>query len=604
MPVIFANEILRKIFEFSDMRTLHSCLLSSRVFCANVVPLLWSTPLEHLYSDPKTQPEWIKVSLIGQIYISCLTDDSISLLKSHEISFNSTIGKLRPTYDYASFLQSLDYKLLFDCVAVWLNQSQVTSIRSTRKHYLIIEELTKLFFIRTTNLKSVSCKKWENLINYGLAPNYLTITDLPSAEICLRSLDRFSVKDSIPIDFCVGFSRVSRSIKDLEIQPVDREDDELFAELIKSQKELKKIIIFAADQKNCELPEIANALKQHIRSLKTVNLCYKIPVPLEIFIDCVNLVDLKISHLNQLISSSTFESICKTQFTQLKVLHINTQKLYLDQIAMLIQNTGGQIVDVYLEYERAFGTEHSVELVNSIAENCPNLKELRVFIPNEAVHRLPYLFASCPRLNSVCWLDGDSAGEDTSETNTIDISDVMIEMANVYPKNLYEFLMFAHWEFGETALEYFLRSCKRRLSVRKDRKLDFFVPAWGDDHIPIIKAYGNKGLLEMRDWEEIIQQYYGCLNKSDDKNQWNYPSPSPSRSPQQIEEQDSEDSGVDVVSSPSAHKFQLAYVVDAHKNANNSVNSSMLNDEFEFLLEDSESSVFPKESENVEIRIA
>ncbi|CAG8442375.1 17158_t:CDS:2 [Acaulospora morrowiae] len=574
MSVIFTNEILGKIFAFSDVKTLHSCLLSSRLLCTISVPFLWSTPLEYLYSNQKIPPKWTKVYSLAQIYISCLTDDSISLLKSSKIPLTPSIVQQRPTYDYSSFLQNLDYKLLFDCVAVWLNRSEKSSMRSTRQHYLVVEELSKLFFIRTTNLKSVSCKVWPNLINNGLAPNYLTLTALPSAEICLKSLEKFSVKDSVPTDFCEGFSRVSKGIKNLELQPMDKEeDDEMFAGLIKSLKKLETIIIFSTDPDKYQLPQVANALKQHVRSLKTISLCYKISVPLNIFTDCVNLVDLRISHLNQTISSSTFELLSKTQFTQLKVLHINSRKLYLGQIAMLIQNTGGQIVDVYLEYERKYGTEHSIDLINSIAENCSNLKELRAFIPNEAIHRLPYLFTSCPRLNSVCWLDGDSEGEDEPE-ETVDISDAMIEMSKVYPKNLYEFLVFAHWEFSGTALKCFLWNCERRLSARNDRKLDLFVPAWGEDQIPVIKAYGKKGFLEMRDWTGIIQQYYTSLNQSDEEILWD----------SSEDEQDSDDSGVDVMSSPAYKAFRLSYVADTQKNVKSNT-SLMANDEFDFLSE-------------------
>jgi hypothetical protein len=134
----FPNEILQKIYKynFDDVRTLHSCLLVNKLWCNNVVPILWNRPFHLLlliYNKKYNKKSYEIIST----YLSCLDKEKMSKLTL------TTASKLtqnnKPCYNYPSFLLHLSYYTFIVSIQEWC--AVYENYSSTK----IIQSLFRLF---------------------------------------------------------------------------------------------------------------------------------------------------------------------------------------------------------------------------------------------------------------------------------------------------------------------------------------------------------------------------------------------------------------------------------------------------------------------------
>ncbi|CAG8507383.1 5176_t:CDS:2 [Cetraspora pellucida] len=491
----FPKSIFINIISNSNIGNLYNCLLVNKNLCEIVIPILWETPFEYLYD--KLLPDWRKVSALIQVYISCLSNETKSILERSGINKKLSIIP-PPTLNYVSFLKSLDYRLIFDSVVVWLNNSDKTAQRSTNQHYLIVKELFKLFFNHIKYLESFVCKFRPNLINHKLFPNYITLSNLPGAQKHFSYLNRFVIRDIIPTEWCNDIIQKAQKIQEIEVDLSEcYEDDEMIAELIINQPNLSKITISSRQK----LPCISDALKHKVKSLNTINIFPNISVNLKGLSECSNLIELNLSS-EEFISKATFEFFVCSKFSQLKKLYLNFNNLYLDQISTLIRNTHS-LQDIYLKFDLIQGSKHSADFINAIADNCPNLINLQAIIPDDEISRLPNLFASCKKLENVICLDGNC-----KDMDLIDISEPLLEMGKVVQPNLRKFITRSCWTFSSEALNSFLENYeKKRYNKYKQLELKIKTNDY-DDRIPIIEKFGRKGVLSINNWKNKFKEYY------------------------------------------------------------------------------------------------
>ncbi|CAG8524685.1 2_t:CDS:1 [Dentiscutata erythropus] len=498
MNLPLPKSIFIKIFSISSIESLYNCLLANKTLCEIVTPILWETPFEYLYDKQSQFVDWRKVSALTQVYISCLPNETKSALEKSGI--NKKLSRIPPTFNYASFLKSLDYRLIFDSVVVWLNNSDKTVQRSTKSYYLIVNELFKLFFNHIKYLKSFICKFRPNLINYKLSPNYINLTNLPGAQKHFSSLNHFVIKDNVSTEWFNNIVQKARKIKEIEIELSDcEEDDEMIAGLIINQPNLSKISISSSQQ----LPWISDALKCIVKSLHTIHISHMISINLKGLCECSNLVDLKLSS-DEFISKATFEFFVCSQFSQLRKLHLDFNNLYLDQISTLIRNTH-LLQDIYLKFNLIQGSKHSADFINAIADNCPNLIILQALIPDDEISRLPNLFTSCKKLEIIVCLDGNC---NDRYTDLIDIGETLSEMGKVIQPNLRKFVTRSCWTFSSDSLNSFLENYEEK-RCHKYKQLELLIKTNDDDdRIPIIEKFGKKGVLNIKNWKKKIKKYY------------------------------------------------------------------------------------------------
>src|SRR6266498_606436 len=111
-------ECLLKIFEnFSpeyhfwneDYKLLYKCILVNREWCITAISILWREPLDWIHFSKKRDED--RLSPIITTYLSCLPPEIRSNLIQDGIDL--PLKSSYPTFDYPSFLQSLDYGALY-----------------------------------------------------------------------------------------------------------------------------------------------------------------------------------------------------------------------------------------------------------------------------------------------------------------------------------------------------------------------------------------------------------------------------------------------------------------------------------------------------------
>ncbi|CAI2169232.1 3660_t:CDS:1 [Funneliformis geosporum] len=492
---ILPIEILQKIFcSQLELTSLYNCLLVSRLWCKTVVPLLWQKPFSQ-FDKNKIQRWKYKNSLI-RTYITCL-DSSVKVsLKNSNVILPEELNTTS-TFNYASFLQSLNYVLLFQSTGNWIGEVENCALRKlTLRHYLLVEELCKLFFASSLNLKEIIYDK-PHPLPHVQELSYIPLRYLEGAEQSLSNLNSFQVLDLIPNEILFTFSQISHHLLEIKIETTGDNDDAL-ASLISVQRNLQKLIIYSEDN----LPRLSNALKSiSLSSLNHVEIYWEFCIPFDIFCNCSDTLELfSVQQYAGIISRNIFNNFSNTRFTKLHTLKIVTPKLYLDQIAILIRNTQGSLKYIHLDYEKIYGTEFSLELINTIANSCPKLDTLEIFIPDDSISCIVNLLSSCTQLQKISFFTGDSHDDlDENFLYTVDISDVLSKIGKILPTSLHTFHMSHNWITTVHSLNEFLLDCEKNLSKRDGKKLDFRVgKELTAEHIDVIEEFGKRGVLDLK----------------------------------------------------------------------------------------------------------
>ncbi|RGB38900.1 hypothetical protein C1646_691261 [Rhizophagus diaphanus] len=482
-------EILQKIFcSQLDILTLYNCLLVNRLWCKTVVPLLWQNPFSH-FDKNKIQRWKYKSSLINT-YVTCLDSNAKNYLKNSDVILPEEINK-RSTFNYETFLQSLDYTLLFQSTGNWIGEVENCTLRKlTLRHYLLVEELCKLFFSSSRNLKELIYDKPHSL------PHVQELRYIPlkylGAEQSMSKLVSFKVYDLIPNEIIISLSQISHHLSEIQIETTGDNDDAL-ASLISVQKSLKKLVICSEDN----LPKLSDVLRKNLSlSLTHVEINWEFCVPFDIFCNCSDTLEYFSvqQYYSGLISRSTFHQFSNTQFKKLHTLKIITPKLYLDQISTLIRNTKDTLKYIHLDYEK-ISIESSVELINSISR-CSQLNTLEIFVPDDSISCIVNLLSSCKKLQKISFLTGDSLND--LDTYTVDISDILPKIGKILPNNLSTFYLSHNWITTANSLRDFLKECEKNFKKRGEKKLDFrIIKELSAEHIDVIEEFGKRGILDL-----------------------------------------------------------------------------------------------------------
>jgi hypothetical protein len=200
-------ECLQHIFAHlsHSKSSLHSCLLVNRLWCVNVVKVLWSQPFHLLNICPysaspfggqgqcnrTSKDTYIQCAALINVYLSFLDRDEKSNLLNNRIKLNS--GKIKdkdnsnhyflenPTFNYIEFLRYLDLEELFITVGAWKQYTIFNNSSSTYSNYSNGKFTQKTSFkktlkkaVNTLTKKSSSMLKKKSSFNslYSSSSNY------------------------------------------------------------------------------------------------------------------------------------------------------------------------------------------------------------------------------------------------------------------------------------------------------------------------------------------------------------------------------------------------------------------------------------------------
>ncbi|CAG8616783.1 37895_t:CDS:2 [Gigaspora margarita] len=306
----------------SDKKALASVILVNRAWCEIAIPILWQNPLMPFPSFflnanngniPSDTP-------IIEAYITCLPEEAKNKLIEAGLESWFPIKK-RPAFNYASYLQTLNYRLLQDAV----NEVFPDTIsEETRKTHvtLVLEELCKLFISQCANLKSIQYVGYPSLSPFIIAipsrsiePIFIDLCELPGAEACLSKLQTFEYGGNIPVDLLHAFSRVVKELDSLTITSLGDDNEGLIA-LIEAQTRLQNVKIQAHEN----IPNIISAIQSKTETIKKVSIIGRTSILLDDFCGFTNLEELTLELLEFPYNRLSRHSLWVTQAEKQEIL--------------------------------------------------------------------------------------------------------------------------------------------------------------------------------------------------------------------------------------------------------------------------------------------
>src|SRR6266498_457790 len=109
------NEIYRNIFGFidkNDTKTLYSGLLVNRIWCMNMVPLIWKRPFNISINHEKLVP----------IFLSFLNDETKEFLQIQDRNLNIPY---KVSFDYPYFIKEIHFGRIHLSVKKWIEEDRM-----------------------------------------------------------------------------------------------------------------------------------------------------------------------------------------------------------------------------------------------------------------------------------------------------------------------------------------------------------------------------------------------------------------------------------------------------------------------------------------------
>ncbi|PKC14422.1 hypothetical protein RhiirA5_409420 [Rhizophagus irregularis] len=302
-PIECINEIF-KHFE-NDTTSLHSCLLVNRLWCRTIIPILWRKPFSLMQRSIK-----FSLSLI-EIYLLFLNEEEKQLRKYHPELY--PIFK-KVLFNYPSFLKEFYYETMFSSIKLWVKttititssqfDNQYNSNYINKISHRLSQSLFKMFLRNNAKVYLLNIKSFENNPDFPYLPKDSFSTSFSNLKIF-----QFSV-DSQPLynlpntySFLKSLSQSCNTLSHIFIDSYFNNNDdgkeEIFFNIIKSQRNIKKFII----NSHGNIPKsILNLLinQSSLVLLHFIDTKFNNLFPFEILLNCNNLKFLLIVNCHEL----------------------------------------------------------------------------------------------------------------------------------------------------------------------------------------------------------------------------------------------------------------------------------------------------------------
>ncbi|EXX76860.1 uncharacterized protein OCT59_027486 [Rhizophagus irregularis] len=366
LPTECLHEIL-KHFE-NNISTLHSCLLVNRLWCRISVRILWRNVWN--YKDNIIIREHsLKVSTSILItLISCLPNDSKEILYKNEISILTPTLRRSPLFNYAEFCKVLSIDSLSGMVQKILkNECSV-----------LMDEFIKMFVNQISSLEKLTYNCRYN--------TKFSFTYFPGA----RDLSKLCCRSNLPTNFFWQLSKICHNIQSISIDVRTKIPDEL-NELISSQNNLRNLtlIVFGVS-----LEKIIPSLTKNSNTITKLCLYSENNALHLSFISLLtNLQEIFISIFDDGYIDD-FKKLQYVNFSKLKKLKIPYHCPNPKYLNKFLEINGKNLENFY-----SGGNDKNFGL--SIANFCPNIKNLFVLFYDDEINLLRNILISCQYLESI-----------------------------------------------------------------------------------------------------------------------------------------------------------------------------------------------------------
>jgi hypothetical protein len=439
------RDVLYLIFEqlHDDKRTLFSCLLVNKVWCETIIPILWRNPWKSLKNENET--------LLLNVIISHLSNVSRNKIGKHSFLTNSY---QKPLFDYISYCRHL-------------NLDEIGKII----HKVLKVEILNRFINENTKFTHFYM---QHRFDYQ-------IDLVHGSEHCFSGIEFLSCSTSINDNILAKLIEACKSIKELKLFIESESNDHGIIKLIEAQKSLFNIDLTRNSYENesfCKILE--NSLIKHAN---TIQYCKITRRPSTNFLSSfVNLKKLELGCNRQVITS--WNCLDNLSFPFLQIL--KSSSVPIETLTSLIKNTRGYLNEIKIDYI-SHDEISNKKLIQSIYQNCPNIKYLKLLVRNQNILELETLLIRCQYLNGLFIIVNDYRRRDWDK-----LFEILTKSA---PTNLFKFKFYSHGLPRLESLKLFFDNWRERqpmlLQIISDKIID----------LPIIEKYKAEGIIEKYDYD-------------------------------------------------------------------------------------------------------
>ncbi|CAG8557842.1 2114_t:CDS:1 [Diversispora eburnea] len=436
--VILTNECFEEIFKYliNDKDTLYSCLFVNRIFCKWVVKILWSQPFTLLKEIPSNK--------LIQILIDCLRDEEkTDLLKRCTLNFDIFSKKYRqqPLFNYLTFIRELNYWCFFESTNLWLRNilmKQRNNYVNSNLTNVITIYLIKVIMIQGKHIRSL---RWFNNDIYRDLPPIRRFPKDALSMVKYLSCGGFHIDDS-------AFNQLSRTcnnIIELEISHYRKSHDSNLAALIRSQNGLKHITFNYITGGTWRLAAALHSQASTLRSLKFVNIDF-VEVNSKGLVVCNNLESLEFFDCHGINIEKFWKPIIDHSNFHLKKLSLARTIILSEVIEKFIITSNSNFEEFMVDRTVTIEMPYLMEM---LANNCPNISFLKIFLNNlDEISLLLSCIANFTKLKTLV----------IRTSACIDVSEILPIFSNLIPSSLQ--LLDFDMNTSAESLQLFLENCK------------------------------------------------------------------------------------------------------------------------------------------------
>ncbi|CAB4494509.1 unnamed protein product [Rhizophagus irregularis] len=426
-------ECLQEILQFlqDDLKSLYATLFVDKLWCINVIPILYKNPFVLLNQALFTTRNFNdafeihgeKILLLLDIYLSHLTLQQRLEWEEKGIMLTKNVEPL--LFDYLSYLRILPIPEVRHAILLWCNKNY-----NIRNHRNFIEiELNKLFFTKCKNINTIMLDESSQLPELeNLLPNFHNLNF-----ICSKLFDTSILEKIIP--YC-------DKIKVLSIlrfgNKTTMNDKFIIPKIINKSKSLEKF--YWESIKNYDESFITKSLENHINTLTHIEIYNNFTFHIiNLISKCFYLKKLRLSknflnNFPQFINDDSNDDnkfIDITPFINPNCYFPYLQELFFGFIPkishhfdILLRNTNNSL--------KILGTNW-LNSINFLDLYCENLNFLYLklsfkdFIKFFNLKKLP---------NSLTKLIFISSSSNLNNDNDININDFLFHLGNILPINI------------------------------------------------------------------------------------------------------------------------------------------------------------------------
>jgi hypothetical protein len=457
-----------------DKTSLNSCLLVDRSWCEAIVPILWKIPGRVILTE-KAEDKLFNIILLH------LSKESRDNLKKQEIDLFTE--NYRPTsFNYINFWRYLDLHLLEKMIS-----RNLRNLEKSKKP-MIKNELLILFINKNTKFISLHIPQKFDYEMHNIS----------WAEQCFSNLKYLSCCNEIHQNILEELATISKSIEKFTCDiSEDYNNISGFDRLLEAQENLTKI------QMSCyngeALLNIEGLLIRKADSVQYLRIYWE---PNAKFLS--HFVNLKVLEMNTPFlfrrtrlrhseKTTNMHHLEKKSLPALKKLRANISLHII--LIRLIESSNAQLTAINIYHDGFPDIDDIRSLIQTIYQNCPNLKYINVPIKDAVVTEFEKLLVNSQYLNGLVI-------EREFDFNYKSIFEVLTRSS---PPNLFKF-------------KFSFEGMKLRLKLKS---LESFLDNWKDKQPMLLQIglvnYVVKDQWNMKRLNSIIEKYKakGIIKKFD-----------------------------------------------------------------------------------------